>query len=171
MSSFSAYFRAALLAVALSGTAALSACTGFTPVYGDRGGSEQAMALNFAAPNNELEQLVYQDLSRKFGMSSDSTAPQVSIAVSTATRALAQSQTADPAISQLLTATGVIRITRGGAPVLTATRQATATYTADSQVLADSSAQTAAGQQAAHALADTLELTIMSALAPTAPAR
>lgn len=173
MSSFSAYFRAALLAVALSGTAALSACTGFMPVYGDRGGAQETMALNFSAPNNELEQLVYQDLSRKFGMSSDPAAPQVSITVSTASRALAQSQTAapDPAVSQLLTATGVIRITRGGAPVLTATRQATATYTADSQVLADNSAQTAASQQAAHALADTLELTIMSALAPTAPAQ
>ena len=171
MSSFSAVLRATVLAVALSGTAALSACTGFTPVYGDHGASQQAMALNFAAPNNELEQLVYQDLSRKFGMSSDSAAPQVSISVATATRALAQSQTVDPAVTQLLTATGVIRITRGGAPVLTATRQATATYTADSQVLADSSAQTASAQQAAHALADTLELTIMLALAPTAPAR
>jgi hypothetical protein len=140
-----------------------------TPAYNDDA-SAQAMALDFAAPTNPLEQIVYQDLGTKFGNSTDPSAPQVSIVVSTASRDLAQSTTSDPEQSMLMTATGVIRITRGGENVLTATRQATATYSANTQVLADNSAETSAGEQAAHALADTLELTIISALAPTAPA-
>jgi LPS-assembly lipoprotein len=171
MSSYKALFRAAFAAVALTSIAALSACTGFGPVYGDHGAPAQALALNFDAPQNPLEQIVYQDLSRKFGLSQDPSAPAVSIRVTSAVRDLAQSVTSDPAKSELLTASGVLRISRDGKPVLTTTRQATATYTADSQVLADTSAQTTASQQAAHALADTLELTIMSALAPVAPAR
>jgi hypothetical protein len=169
MSSFSLPFRGALLALTLAGTTALSACT-FTPALNDSAAT-QAMALGFAAANNPLEQIVYQDLGRHFGLTDNPDAPQVSVTVSTYARDLAQSATADPAKGKLMTATGILRITRGGAPVLTTTRQATATYTADSQVLADKSAETAAQEQAAHALADTLELTIISALAPTAPAR
>jgi hypothetical protein len=170
MSSFSLSIRASLLAAALAATAALAGCTGLTPVYGDHG-ADQAMALNFAAPNSELEQLVYQDLTRRFGTSDAPDAPQVSISVSTAARDLAQSVNRDPAVNELMTATGIIKITRGGHPVLTAVRQATAPFTTNSQVLADNSAQVAAGQQAAHALADTLELTIISALAPNTPAQ
>jgi hypothetical protein len=170
MSSSSLSRRAGLLALSFAGIAALSACTGLTPVYQDNSAA-QALQLNFAAPNSPLEQIVYQDLARHFGLSSSPDAPQVSVTVLTATRDLAQSQTADPAKSELLTATGILRITRGGQPVVTTTRQATATYSDDSQVIADNSAATAAGEQAAHALAETLQLTIISALAPTAPAQ
>lgn len=170
MSSSRSLLRAGLLAFTLAGTALLAACTGLTPVYSEPG-ADAALALNFAAPGTPLEQLVYQDLARRFGMSDAPDAPHVSVTVSTATRDFGQSVSADPAASKVLTATGILRITRNGQSVLTTTRQATATYTADSQVLADNAAATAAGEQAAHALANTLELTIISALAPTAPAR
>jgi hypothetical protein len=149
--------------------AALAGCT-MTPAFDD-GASGQSLALNFAAPTNEYEQIVYQDLTRRFGAASDPAAPEVSVHVSTASRTLAQSQTSDPAASYLMTATGVIRITKGGQNVLTATRQATATYTENSQVLSQDAAQTNAAEQASHALAETLELTIISALAPTAPSQ
>jgi LPS-assembly lipoprotein len=167
MSSSEALLRTGLLAAAFAATALLSACSGFTPVYSDQ--TSSATALHFADPNNPLEQIVYQDLGRRFGTTDNPDAPQVSVAVTTFARALTQSTTADPTTNYLMTATGVVRITRNGQPVLTATRQATATYTANSQVVADYTAQGAAGEQAAHALAETLELTIMSALTP-APA-
>lgn len=167
MSSYNALFRSGVAAAALAGALMLSACSGFTPVYSDQ--SSSALALHFADPNNPLEQIVYQDLGRRFGTSDSPDAPQVSVTVSSFARQLTQSISADPAQSYLMTASGVLRITRNGQQVLTATRQATATYTSDSQVLADNSAQQAASEQAAHALAETLELTIMSALAP-APA-
>lgn len=169
MSSYKALLRTAFLVPAFAGVAMLSACTGLTPVYSDQTGS--ATALHFADPNSPLEQIVYQDLARRFGTTDNPDAPQVSVAVSSYARALTQSQTADPAASNLVTATGVIHITRNGQPVLTATRQATATYTINNQVLSDTTAQNAAGEQAAHALAETLELTIMSALTPAPAAR
>ena len=167
MSSFSRPRRTLLLSLALGGALALSACT-FGPVYNDQG-AQTAMEVGLAAPTNPLEQIVYQDLQRRFGVSANPSAPQVSVTVSTASRALAQSVTADPAKDSIMTATGVLRITRDGKPVLTTTRQATATYSAQGQVLGDKSAETAAAEQAASALAQTLELTIMSTLAP-APA-
>jgi hypothetical protein len=169
MSSFKPLFRTAFLALSMATGVALAGCT-MTPVYQDPGAA-QALALNFAAPTNPLEQIVYQDLTRRFGASQSASAPQVSITVSTASRPLAQSVTTDPAKSELMTATGVIRITRNGQKILTANRQATATYSSDSQVLADNAAETAAAEQAAHALASTLELTIVAALAPTAPSQ
>jgi len=163
MSSFSLLFRAGLVAVSM---AALAACT-MTPAY-NSDSAAQKMALNFDAPTNPQEQIVYQDLATRFGTSSDPSAPEVNIAVTTASRALAQSSTTDPAASQLLTATGVIKITQNGNKILTATRQATATYSTNSQVIADNSAAGNASDQAAHALAETLELTIISALTPAA---
>ena len=169
MSSFSVTLKAGLLALALAGASALSGCT-FTPAFNDEAPT-QAMALQFAPANNPLEQLVYQDLGTRFGLSSDPNAPQVSVTVSTYSRDLAQSSTVDPAKGKLMTATGILRISRGGAPMLTTTRQATASYSADSQVLGDKSAETAAQEQAAHALANTLELTIISALTPPTASR
>ncbi|HTJ58170.1 MAG TPA: hypothetical protein VL418_11460 [Devosiaceae bacterium] len=168
MSSFNLLFRAGLVAFSIAGGAALSGCT-MTPAFNDNA-AVSAMALGFAAPTNPQEQIVYQDLTRRFGTSSDPHAPQVSVAVTTASRTLAQSTTTDPTSSQLMTATGIIKITKDGDNILTATRQATSTYTNDNQVLADTSASSNAADQAAHALADTLELTIISALAPTAAA-
>jgi LPS-assembly lipoprotein len=164
MLSFSRTRRAALLAVSLAAGLALAACT-LTPAYnGDSG--QHAVALSFAEPTNPLEQIVYQSLERRFTVATSPDAPAVSVSVSTATRALAQSVTTDPQASQLLTATGTVKITKNGQPVLTATRQATATYSTSGQVLADNSAQTNAANQAAQALADTLELTILAALTP-----
>jgi LPS-assembly lipoprotein len=171
MSLSSLSLRAAMMTFALGAAVSLSACNGLTPVYGNNG-AEQAMQLQFAEPNNPLEQLVYQDLQRRFGTSDSPDTPQVSVSVTAATRDLAQSASGDPAAAnELVTASGVLHITRGGQSILTASRQATATYSTDTQVLASNSAADAAQEQAAHALADTLTLTIMSALAPTAPTR
>ena len=169
MWSFNLSLRAGVLALALAGSATLSGCT-FTPAFQDQSAAH-ALALSFAPANNPLEQIVYQDLGTRFGLSDNPDAPQVSVTVSTYSRSLAQSTTADPAKGQLMTATGILRITRGGQPVLMTTRQATATYSTDSQVLGDKSAETAAQEQAAHALAETLQLTIISALTPQPAAR
>jgi LPS-assembly lipoprotein len=159
---------AALAALSLATATALSGCTGLTPVYGDNGAA-QALKLSFAQPNNSLEQIVYEDLQRHFGATDDPNAPQVIVQVSAATRDLAQSTTTDPAASELATATGNLKIERNGQIVTNVSRQATATFTQNTQGIADYTAENAAEEQAAHALADTLELTIMSTLLPSAP--
>jgi LPS-assembly lipoprotein len=170
MSWSSLSFRAALMALSLTATAGLAGCTGLTPVYGDNGAA-QALKLSFAQPTNPLEQIVYQDLQRRFGTTDDPNAPQVSVQVTAAARDLAQSTTTDPATSELATATGNLKIKREGQIIANVSRQATATFTQDAQGIADYTALNAAEEQAAHALADTLELTIMSTLMPSAPAQ
>ncbi|MGN6102720.1 MAG: hypothetical protein ACTHOR_16380 [Devosia sp.] len=156
--------RSALLLVLLGGAAGLAGCT-FTPVYSDQSAVNR-MAVSFGQPTNHLEQIVYQDLARRFTPATTPDAPMVTVSVSNYSRALAQSVTTDPAKGQLMTVTGVLRITVDGQPLTTTTRQATSTYSTDSQVLADNAAADAAAEQAAHSLADTLELTIISALTP-----
>ena len=166
MLSFSKNRRAILLSSALFGVMALSACTSLGPVYNGDSGGQHAVALSFSQPTNPLEQIVYQQLERRFTVATSPDAPNVSVSVTTATRALAQSTSTDPQTGQLLTATGTVKITKNGQPVLTATRQATASYSTSGQVLADNSGQTNAANQAAQSLADTLELTILAALTP-----
>lgn len=156
--------RAVLPVLALAAIALVAGCT-FTPAYTDNSAAS-ALMLNFAQPTNPLEQIVYQDLTRRFGAATSPDAPQVSVTVTSYSRALSQAVTTDPAKGNLMTVSGVLRISRGGQPILTASRQATATYSTDSQVLGDNSAMTAAQEQAAHALADTLELTILATLVP-----
>jgi hypothetical protein len=146
----------------------LAGCTGLTPVYGTNGAA-QALKLGFDQPTNPLEQIVYQDLERHFGTTDDPNAPQVSVRVFAATRDLAQSTTADPAATELATATGNLKIKHNGQLLANVSRQGTATFTQDSQGIADYTAANAAEEQAAHALADTLELTIMSTLLPSPP--
>jgi len=154
--------------VSLAAAASLAGCSGLTPVYGTNGAA-QALKLSFDQPTNPLEQVVYQDLQRDFGTTDDPTAPQVSIRVSAATRALAQSTTTDPAATELATATGNLKIKHDGQLIANVSRQGTATFTQDYQGIADYTAINAAEEQAAHALAETLELTIMSTLLPSTP--
>jgi hypothetical protein len=168
MSWSSSSLRAALAVLSIAGAAGLSGCTGLTPVYGDNGAAE-ALKVGFGQPTNPLEQIVYQDLQRHFGTTDDPDAPQVTVQVTAAIRNLAQSTTTDPATSELATASGNLKIKRNGELIANVSRQGTATFTQDSQGIADFTAANAAEEQAAHALADTLQLTIMSTLLPSAP--
>jgi hypothetical protein len=168
MSWSSSSLRAAFAAVSLAVTVSLAGCSGLTPVYGT-GGAAQAVKISFDQPTNPLEQIVYQDLQRHFGTTEDPNAPQVSVRVFAATRALGQSTTTDPATTNLATATGNLKIKHDGQLIANVSRQGTATFTQDSQGIADYTAVNAAEVQAAHALAETLELTIMSTLLPSQP--
>ena len=152
-----------LFVLGLLSTAGLSACT-LTPVYDSQGAVAETMKLNFAAPHNRLEQVVYQELALHFGTSDAPDAPQVSITVGSSSRVVAQSVTTDPAVPSIVTATGTIIISRDGKIVMTTTRQASQTYTNDTQVLANTTAQADAADQAARGLAESLRLAILSAL-------
>lgn len=162
------FARRALPAFGALALLVLAACT-TTSLYGDSGATQTALALNYADPTNPLEQIVYQDLQSRFGAATNPGAPTVQVTVGQASRTLAASVTADPAKDMLMTVTGVVKITQNGQQLMTASRQATATYSSSGQVLGDQTAEQAAAEQAAHALADTLQLTISAALAPQAP--
>ena len=61
--------RSALIALGLSGALALSACSGLTPVYGERTLATERQAFRYAEPTNRLEQVIYQELVLRFGRS------------------------------------------------------------------------------------------------------
>ena len=65
MSSFSRAISFALMAVTL--TLPLAACTGIRPVYSDAGLGAQRVHVVYAAPNNRLEQIIYNDLALRLG--------------------------------------------------------------------------------------------------------
>lgn len=163
MSSFNVVFSKLLILSVILGGGTLSACT-LTPVYGEHGVARETMQLNLAAPDSRLEQIVYQELARRFGVSETPDAPHVKVSVVSSSRALALSQTSDPAKAYLETISGTVTITRPGRPDIILTRSASSHYTEDSQVLANSSAKANADEQAASALAQSLRLAIIAAL-------
>lgn len=158
--------RAAVLALALAGATTLSACSGFMPVYGERGLGVEKHAFRYARPENRLEQIIYQDLALRLGRSTDPSLPLVRLDVSTATRALTRSNVARPAAQREAVVTASIEIVgANGAVVYTASRSAAAPFTIDRQGLSEYEAETQAREQAARALAETVRLTLLGALA------
>src|SRR3569833_2484283 len=67
------------LVLALAVVPALSACSGFTPVYGTGQFTTDRVALAMSPPTNRTEQLIYQDLALRFERTTGA-APNLSVA-------------------------------------------------------------------------------------------
>jgi hypothetical protein len=148
---------------------ALSACSGFTPVYAPGPSAQQRVALIYAAPTNRFEQIVYQDLALKLGKASGP-APTLSVNVSAFSRALTSNvdplTTTLPAIQKQEEVSAAIRLTDiNGKVLFSGMRSATADFTINSQGLASDRAEADAAVRAAHAVADTIRLTLLGVLA------
>lgn len=159
----SSVLRAAALALAVSATVILGGCS-LTPVYGDAA-ARSALALNYAEPDNRLEQIVYQTLSARLG-GGDAAAPLFSASVSASASRLGVSEVASPLTDYLVTATIDYRVTRDGTVLTSGRRTATATYQTTDQYLADDAARISANEQAVRAAAETVRLALIAALAP-----
>ena len=61
MSWSKALLRNSMLALALVSATALTACSGFTPVYGERGIGVEKHAFRYDKPATRLDQIIYQD--------------------------------------------------------------------------------------------------------------
>ena len=170
--------RVGLLALALVAPLALASCTSFTPVYGDNGIVNSELELRYAAPANRLEQIIYQTLALRLGKSSNPSAPLVTVKTSAKSHSL---PTADvsPVSQKQVTVTATITIATIETPatadaeavmktIYTASRNASADYTTGPQSLANQQAAQEAQERAAKALADTVRLTIIAALASPA---
>lgn len=161
--SFSKAIRAGVLALALLSGASLAGCSSFQPVYGDAGVAVAKGDFRYAAPQSKLDQIIYQDLLVKLGRSPSSTAPLVTVVATSETKQLGISDVTRPNTQRQAVVSGHLTITSpAGKIVFDTVRSATALYTTDSQGLADSSAQTAAEQQAAKELAEIIRMTILS---------
>ena len=166
MSSFRPFLRAAVVALALSATAALSGCTGLHPVYGQPAAGVERYAFSYAAPASRIDQVIYNDLRVRLGpQSSAPTAVKVTISASNAARLMTKTNVARPSTAYEMIVTANVRVVGADGKVLfSGSRRASADYQVVSQVLADTAAAQDAAERAAHAVAETVRLTILSVL-------
>jgi hypothetical protein len=158
--------RSAGLAAPLLAAIALAACSSVTPVYAP-GNAAASIAVIYAKPGNRLEQIVYEDLALKLGKAT-SNAPVLSVKITAISRGLTSTDLHPvlPATQQEEEVVGQIRLTDvNGKLIFSGMRSATADYTANSQGLATDRAQADAAARGAHALADTIRLTLLGVLA------
>lgn len=167
MSWSKAVLRNSMLALALAGATALSACSGFTPVYGERGIGVEKHAFRYDKPASRLDQIIYQELVLKLGRTSDSTVPMVRVTTTSSVRGLTKTNVSNPAAQNEAVVTAKIELVDAdGTIAFTATRSASALYTADrAQALAETEAEKEAKERAARELAETVRLTLLGALA------
>ena len=165
MWSSSRVLRSGLIALGFLGAISLAGCSGFTPVYGERGIATERQAFQYAEPQSRLDQVIYQELVLRLGRSTDPSRPVVKITTSTKHRELTRSDVDRPSEAREAVVTAQIEVTRAdGTVLLETTRSAAASYMTDSQALASSEAEKAAYEQAAKSLAETIRLTLLGTL-------
>jgi LPS-assembly lipoprotein len=161
--------RIAALLLALAVPVTLSACSSLRPVYGDNGLTSEAIELAYARPANRLEQVIYQSLALRLGKAGGTDAPLVAIVATQSSRALTKGTATSPNTQRQMTVTATVTLKAvDGTVLFTGTRSASADYTTDPQALANQAAETEAAERAARALAETIRLTLIAALASPA---
>lgn len=165
--SLSNWKRLVLIASLVLAPASLAACS-FQPVYSGKLAESPQLQLAYAEPANRLQQIIYQDLAFRLGKTTSPTAPLVSVVVSAGASAPYLSVTANPNAPYESTATATLTVTpRDGVDnePLIITRTAKAQFTQTSQVLANQAAVTEAQERATRAVAESLRLALLAALA------
>lgn len=134
----------------------LAACS-FAPVYSNPSVSRSNFDLTFDRGNTRLEQIVYADLVAHFGRSTAPVTKNVQVAIS--------SSSITPGNGSV-GLQGAIIVTNNQTDeiVFTGTRTASATYLSSGQSLANQQAANEATERAAHQLAETIRLTLISVL-------
>ena len=162
-----ALIRTTMLALALLGAGTLAACSGFTPVYGERGIGVEQHAFRYDKPASRLDQIIYQELVLKLGRSTDYSVPLLRVTTTSAVRDLTKTSVANPASQKEAVVTARIELVDAdGTMAFTATRSSSALFTADrAQALAETEAEKEAKERAAKELAETVRLTLLGALA------
>lgn len=158
--------RSALASVLLGFVTALGACS-FTPVYSGALAGQSTLNVAYAKPNSRLDQVVYQELSLRFGRSDSPAAPLITVSVAPAVSDLVVTTTANPSKPLSVTVTATLTITsRDGSdtPPVTYVRTASAEYTRAGQILADNAAASEAAERAARAAAESLRLALLADL-------
>jgi LPS-assembly lipoprotein len=166
MSSSRHFVRAALVALALLATAALSSCTGLRPVYGQPGTGVERYGFFYGAPASRLDQVIYNDLRLRLGPHSTAAdAVKVTITASNGARVLTKTNPARPSTAyEMIVVANVTVVGPDGKTLFSGQRRASADYVVVSQVLADTAAAQDAAERAARSVAETIRLTIISVL-------
>src|SRR3569623_190400 len=155
------------LVLALAVVPALTACSGFSPVYGSGQFTTERVALAMSPPTNRTEQLIYQDLALRFERTTGA-APKLSVATTVTNVQMTSDQNVvnTPRRPFQVTVSANITLTdENGKVLFQGTRAQSADYDAGPQILSNNQATNEAAGRAAHLLADTIRLTVFGTLA------
>lgn len=146
----------------------LAACSGLTPVYGDRGArNPSTMSFNFAPPENRLEQIIINELSVFFPGTADASSPTLDVAASTANTPAPMTNAV--IVGRVVQTRVVATVTIAyGDDVFTATRFADAGYKAGDLVPVDLASAVGSEETAARATAEALRAAILATYRPPA---
>jgi LPS-assembly lipoprotein len=154
-----------VMAAALAVAFPLAGCTTLKPLYGDEGLTTERITLTYAAPANRLEQVIYQELALRLGKSTGD-APEVAVTATSSSKALTAGNLSSPNRQRQMTVSATITLTAtDGSVLFSGKRSAAADYTTNASALANQQAETEAAERAAKALAETIRLTLLAALA------
>jgi len=164
--SWSDALRRTILAGMLLGVGATLGACSFTPVYSGALADQPSLNLAYAKPTSRLEQIIYQDLSLRFGRSASPTAPLATVSVASSAADMVVTTTTNPAKPVSVTVTATLTITArddSDTEPTVLVRTASAEYTRASQVLADNAAAIEAAERAARGAAESLRLAVLAA--------
>ena len=165
MLSFSRAISTAVLAVAL--LTPLAACSsGFRPVYSEAGLGEKRVEVLYAAPNNRLEQIIYQDLALRLGKApAGASVPTVTVSAWAGYPGLTNNTVPNPENAREATVYAQLTVTAPDGTVLfSGQRSQSADWTSGGQTLANQQAQDSAARQGALLLSDTIRLQVIAAI-------
>lgn len=157
--------KVATLVLALAVLSALSACSGFTPVYGPDQFTNAKIELQMSPPNNRVEQIIYQDLALHFTRSTNPDAPKLTVSAGGGGVGLFNNTVTAAHTEAQATVSAAIVLTNGKGEVLfSGSRAESADYSNGPQVLANNQAYNDAATRAAHLVADSVRLSVLGAL-------
>ncbi len=139
----------------------LSACTGPMPLYSPAAVHPAAYSFSYGKPASRSDQIIYRELRLRLPQARAGDALTVTVASATGTRRIAT-----PNGPYEVVANAKVTVTRAdGTVVFSGTRTASAAFTHVGQVLTDKQAETDAAERASVAIAETIRLSVLSALA------
>ena len=161
-SSYAARYAGVFLVVAV--VPALSACTGFTPIYSEAGLGAHSVAVKYATPSSRLEQLIYQDLALKLGRSGGDV-PTVTVTATATSPTTDTSSAATTVASRQTTVTALVRVVGAdGRVIFEGSRSVTEEFGNGGQVFSNQQALKEAQVRAAKSLTETIRLQVLAAL-------
>lgn len=150
-----------MLAVCLLCAGLLSACTGPMPLYSSAAVDPSAYSFSYGKPASRSDQIIYRELRLRLPQARAGEALTVTVASTTGARRIGT-----PNGPYEMMANAAVTVTRAdGSVVFSGSRTASAAYNYVGQVLTDKQAEVDAAERASVALAETIRLTILSALA------
>ena len=161
-SSYAARYAGVFLVVAV--VPALSACTGFTPIYSEAGLGAHSVAVKYATPSSRLEQLIYQDLALKLGRSGGDV-PTVTVTATATSPTTDTSSAATTVASRQTTVTALVRVVGAdGRVIFEGSRSVTEEFGNGGQVFSNQQALKEAQVRAEKSLTETIRLQVLAAL-------